>query len=200
MRQTAVREPRGVREAWPVPASGRTCARGWDGWVGFRPDAEPNQTSRATLLVPAAGPWRLKCVRTDPACAGTGEAAARMPGGAPMFRAGDREAEDPEAPPCEGGLSAASTATGFSPAEATADAAPPCGRTPHRRCRPAFERLRKRPSRTGRQQTRTKFQMCQGLFSKKVSAGGEAARTPLSFAGRGGRFTTCRHPRTAPAL
>ena len=34
-----------------------------------------------------------------------------MPGGAPMFRAGDREAEDPETPPCEGGLGAASTAT-----------------------------------------------------------------------------------------
>ena len=43
-----------------------------------------------------------------------------MPGGAPMFRAGDREAEDPETPPCEGGLGAASTATGCSPAEATA--------------------------------------------------------------------------------
>ena len=52
--------------------------------------------------------------------AGTGEAAARMPGGAPMFRAGDRKAEDPETPPCEDGLGAASTATGSSPAEATA--------------------------------------------------------------------------------
>jgi hypothetical protein len=31
-----------------------------------------------------------------------------MPGGAPI-RAGDREAENPEAPPCEDGLSAAST-------------------------------------------------------------------------------------------
>src|SRR3982750_3025122 len=40
-------------------------------------------------------------------------------------RAGDREAEDPEAPPCEGGLSAASTAAGASPTEAPAGPAPP---------------------------------------------------------------------------
>src|SRR3954469_430777 len=40
-------------------------------------------------------------------------------------RAGDREAEDPETPPCEDGLSAASTAAGFSSTEATSGAAPP---------------------------------------------------------------------------
>jgi hypothetical protein len=45
-----------------------------------------------------------------------------MPGGAPC-RAGDREAEDPEAPPCEDGLSAASAAAG-KPAEATASGFP----------------------------------------------------------------------------
>ena len=68
-----------------------------------------------------------------------------MPGGAPMFRAGDREAEDPETPPCEDGLGAASTATGSSPAEATAGASaslaglpliatmPPHVTTPHER-------------------------------------------------------------------
>src|SRR3954452_11776542 len=45
-----------------------------------------------------------------------------MPGGAPC-RAGDREAEDPETPPCEDGLSAAS-ATAGKPAEATASGFP----------------------------------------------------------------------------
>jgi hypothetical protein len=45
-----------------------------------------------------------------------------MPGGAP-YRAGDREAENPEAPPCEDGLSAASAAAG-KPAEATASGFP----------------------------------------------------------------------------
>ena len=45
-----------------------------------------------------------------------------MPGGAPC-RAGDREAEDPETPPCEDGLSAASAAAG-KPAEATASGFP----------------------------------------------------------------------------
>ena len=45
-----------------------------------------------------------------------------MPGGAPC-RAGDREAENPETPPCEDGLSAASAAAG-KPAEATASGFP----------------------------------------------------------------------------
>src|SRR3954454_9706028 len=45
-----------------------------------------------------------------------------MPGGAPC-RAGDREAEDPETPPCEDGLSAAS-ATAGKPAEAIASGFP----------------------------------------------------------------------------
>src|SRR5215218_8962650 len=69
-----------------------------------------------------------------------------MPGGAPC-RAGDREAEDPETPPCEDGLSAASAAAG-KPAEATASgfpgaalaslpdhpsAMPPHATTPHER-------------------------------------------------------------------
>src|SRR5215207_3785946 len=69
-----------------------------------------------------------------------------MPGGAPCC-AGDREAEDPETPPCEDGLSAASAAAG-KPAEATASgfpgaalaslpdhpsAMPPHATTPHER-------------------------------------------------------------------
>src|SRR3954451_20639251 len=45
-----------------------------------------------------------------------------MPGGAPC-RAGDREAEDPETPPCEDGLSAAPAAA-RKPAEATASGFP----------------------------------------------------------------------------
>ena len=45
-----------------------------------------------------------------------------MPGGAP-YRAGDREAEDPEAPPCEGRAQRRITAAG-KPAEATASGFP----------------------------------------------------------------------------
>ena len=85
--------------------------------------SEPNQTSRAALLVPGpatsapagptvAGRSRLKCVRTDP---GFSPGRARPPPGcraARPCRAGDREAEDPETPPCEDGLSAASTRPG----------------------------------------------------------------------------------------
>ena len=52
-----------------------------------------------------------------------------------------------------------------------------CERTPHRRCRPAFERLRKRPSRTGRQQTRTLFQGVKTIFYK-ISAGEESGANP----------------------
>ena len=58
---------------------------------------------------PSPAASRLKCVRADPAVA---PGRARPPPGcraARPCRAGDREAEDPEAPPCEGGLSAAST-------------------------------------------------------------------------------------------
>src|SRR5215213_3731848 len=52
MIEEASANPEGSGRPGPCCASGRTCARGWDGWVGFRPDAEPNQTSRAALLVP----------------------------------------------------------------------------------------------------------------------------------------------------
>src|SRR5215217_5230550 len=72
-----------------------------------------------------------------------------MPGGAP-YRAGDREAENPEAPPCEDGLSAASAKdAGEPPPQATASgfpdaalASPPDHR---QRCRPTSRRLMSAP-------------------------------------------------------
>src|SRR3954452_2249549 len=91
-----IREPsRGAGGRGPCsrPAGVRT-RMGWEGWVPLN-EREPNQASRAAPLVPglalrrqpALGITRelrrLKCVRTAPACAGTGEAAAR-PGGAPI--------------------------------------------------------------------------------------------------------------------
>ena len=91
-----------------------------------------------------------------------------MPGGAPC-RAGDREAENPETPPCEDGLSAASAAAG-KPAEATAsgfpDAAlaslpdppsamPPHVTTPHERA----------PLPGGMGHVRTKYESLSRLFS-----------------------------------
>ena len=89
-----------------------------------------------------------------------------MPGGAPSDRAGDREAENPETPPCEGGLSAASTAIRGASTNRS-----------HRRRRAtlAGERLTadaaplsnasgSAPRGTGRQQTRTMFQKCQDYF------------------------------------
>ena len=77
-----------------------------------------------------------------------------MPGGAPMFRAGDREAEDPETPPCEDGLGAASTATGCSPAEATAAMLPTlAGPPPRADAAPLSNASESAPSRTGRART-----------------------------------------------
>ena len=72
-------------------------------------------------------------------------------------RAGDREAEDPETPPCEDGLSAASTAAGASIGRShRLQACPsPCGLEPPQR-------------RTGRRRSRTLFRICQGLFSEKL--------------------------------
>jgi hypothetical protein len=52
---------------------------------------------------------RLKCVRTDPAFGRDGRGRRQDAGRRAHDRAGDREAENPETPPCEGGLSAAST-------------------------------------------------------------------------------------------
>jgi hypothetical protein len=106
----------------------------WDGKDGSRSTSrEPDQASRAAPLVPGLalrrqpalegeprGLRRLKCVRTDPAFGRDGRGRRQDAGRRAHVRAGDREAENPETPPCEGGLGTASTATGSSPAEATA--------------------------------------------------------------------------------
>jgi hypothetical protein len=104
-----------------------------------------------------------------------------MPGGAP-YRAGDREAEDPEAPPCEGGLSAASTkGAGEPPPKATAsgfpDAAlaslpdhpstmPPHVTTPHERA----------PLPGGMSHGRTKCERLSRNFSPLPNGRGRVAR------------------------
>ena len=111
---------------------------------------------------------------------GTGEAAARMPGGAPC-RAGDREAEDPEAPPCEDGLSAASAAAG-KPAEATASGFPGAALASlpgHRqRCRPTSRRLISAPlCRAGWATLGLNARWCQGLFSPLPNGRGRVARS-----------------------
>ena len=55
------------------------------------------------------------------------------------------------------------------------------------RCRPALERLRKRPSRTGRAQMSTKQERCQGFFSgKSLFRQLAAALTPPRRRGSGG--------------
>ena len=157
----------------------RACARGWDGKDGSR------SIGLSRTRPPARRLWSLasrfgasRPLRDDPAgfgalsasartrlLAGTGEAAARMPGGAPMFRAGDRKAEDPETPPCEDGLGAASTATGSSPAEATAAIADPCGSAPRADAAPLSNASGSAPSRTGWANTRMKFhRLLRNLF------------------------------------
>ena len=158
----SIRKPRGEREAWSCCASGRTCARGWDGWAGFRPDPEPNQTSRAALLVPGLalrrqpalegeprGLRRLKCVRTDPAFGRDGRGRRQGAGRRAHDRAGDREAENPETPPCEGRAQRRVNRKPLARPPATASGAADLldgrARFAQSRCRPAFERLRKRP-------------------------------------------------------
>src|SRR5215213_2661231 len=118
--------PEGGREAVARARARRACARGWDGKDGSR-STSPSRTRPPArrLWSLASGFGALSASARTRLAPERGEAAARMPGGAPMFRAGDREAEHPETPPCEDGLGAASTATGCSPAEATAGAAPP---------------------------------------------------------------------------
>ena len=69
-------------------------------------------------------------------------------------RAGDREAEDPETPPCEGRAQRRINRKPLARPPATASDAADLldgrARFAQSRCRPAFERLRKRPSRAGR--------------------------------------------------
>src|SRR5215203_2449450 len=90
-----------------------------------------------------------------------------MPGGAP-YRAGDREAEDPEAPPCEGRAQRRITAAG-KPAEATASGFPGAALASlpdHRqRCRPTSRRLMSAPlCRAGCVQIRTKYERLSRTF------------------------------------
>src|SRR5215218_10903133 len=96
-----------------------------------------------------------------------------MPGGAPC-RAGDREAENPETPPCEDGLSAASARdAGEPPPQATAsgfpDAAlasppdhpstmPPHVTTPHERA----------PLPGGMSHVRTKWERLTGTIFRRA--------------------------------
>src|SRR5215218_7481613 len=113
-----------------------------------------------------------------------------MPGGAPMFRAGDREAEDPETPPCEGGLVAASTATGSSPAEATAAIADPCGSAPRADAAPLSNASGSAPSRTGRPDDRTKCErLPRTIFWRApplLNGRGRVAPEGATGCGRGG--------------
>src|SRR4051794_22711352 len=112
-----------------------------------------------------------------------------MPGGAPC-RAGDREAEDPETPPCEGGLSAASAVAG-KPAEATASGVPdrlfracPIIR---QRCRPTSRRLMSAPlCREGWRTLGLNVRGCQGLFSP-LPNGREPAPAKAGVESRGRR-------------
>ena len=119
-----IRKPRGEREAWSVLRA-RADVRTRVGWVGRVPPGSPSRTRpparRSWSLAPRLrrqpasdkpGLRRLKCVRTDP---GFSPGRARPPPGcraARPCRAGDREAEDPETPTCEAGLSAASARPG----------------------------------------------------------------------------------------
>jgi hypothetical protein len=146
-----------------VLASGRTCT-GRMRKEGDPPGAEPNQTSRAALLVPGpalrhvwrpsvAGRQRLKCVRTDP---GFSPGRARPPPGCrgtrPLARR-TREAEDPGSTVASDRPSTASTERRLrDPRPPTSAPRTSSTGEPPRlsRCRPALERLRKRPSRTGR--------------------------------------------------
>src|SRR5215212_9449136 len=128
MLQTAVRKPpRGAGGL--VGALVRTDVRtrvGWGGWVPPGCRAEPD------LPRDALGPWprdfgASRPLRETPVGFGALSAFARTrvfhrdgrgrrqdAGRRAHDRAGDREAENPETPPCEGGLSAASTAAGAS--------------------------------------------------------------------------------------
>ncbi len=172
-------------------ASGRTCT-GRMRKEGDPPGAEPNQTSRAALLIPGpalrhlwrpsvAGRQRLKCVRTDP---GFSPGRARPPPGCrgtrPLARR-TREAEDPGPTVAKGRPSTASTGgrlRGLRP--------PTLGRLAQSRCRPALERLRKRPSRTGRGEARIGARSLSRIFSWQDQV--TPAHHPISLAPVGRRI------------
>ena len=156
---------------------------GWVGWVrpGFSSRTRP-PARRFWFLAPRFGasrPLRMTAAGFESALSAfartralrrDGRGRRQDAGRRAHDRAGDREAENPETPPCEDGLSAASTESRSRdprpPASDAADLLDGRARFAQSRCRPAFERLRKRPSRTGREQTRTRFRACQGLFSR----------------------------------
>src|SRR5215203_907351 len=102
--------------------------------------------------------------------AGTGEAAARMPGNAPSC-AKNPGGRGPWSDRCEGSVQHRVNRAPLArpPATDPSRREPPRRESPLHlsRCRPALERLRKRPSRTGRAQSRMMFQPCQGLCSRK---------------------------------
>jgi hypothetical protein len=158
---------------------------GWVGWVPPGSRAEPD------LPRGAFGPWPRASASSRDRCrsqaalsafartrllAGTGEAAARMPGGAPMIapETGRRRT-----------LSSAlrrraqrrvnrGRQAGRSHRRDVAD---PCGSAPRADAAPLSNASGSAPSRTGRPETRTNFHRCQGIFSRR-----KKARTSHGFA------------------
>src|SRR4051812_20477770 len=173
------RTPKGCGRPWPVLApGGRAHEVGWEGWVPLN-EREPDQASRATPLVPGLALRRLLPCRGKTSDERALSASARTrvfhrdgrgrrqdAGRRAHVRAGDREAENPETPPCEGGLGAASPATGSSPAEATAAIADPCGSAPRADAAPLSNASGSAPSRTGRTTSRITVRSCQALFPR----------------------------------
>ena len=191
-------------------ASGRTCT-GRMRKEGDPPGAEPNQTSRAALLVPGpalrhlwrpsvAGRQRLKCVRTDPAFSRDGR--DRRPGaGGRAFPRRAPTGGGPWSDRCERSAQHRVNRAPLArpPATDPQRREPPRRESPRRqsRCRPALERLRKRPSRTGRGKARIgAWSLSRTFFWQADSGGGVLPRET----GEGDRRRRWRGQAHAPRL
>ncbi len=181
-------DPEGVREAVARARARRACARGWDGKDGSR------STNVSRTRPPARRLWSLASrfgafgsaeawasderalsasARPSSVGAGRGEAAARMPGGAPMFAPETGRRRTPRHRLARAGSAPRQPRPAQAPAEATAAiAADPCGSAPRADAAPLSNASGSAPSRTGWANTRMKFHSCQGIYSR--------ARTPLT--------------------
>src|SRR5829696_6607735 len=102
-----------------------------------------------------------------------------------MFRAGDREAEDPEAPPCEGrARRRVNRGRLFAGRSHRRDVADPCGSAPRADAAPLSNASGSAPSRTGRAETRMKFHsVSRNFFTAEAQLTGRAVSLSAKLRG-----------------
>ena len=159
---------------------GRAHEVGWEGWVPLN-KPEPDQASRAAPLVPGLALRRQPALGLTAAsralsasartrlCAGTGEAAARMPGGAPMFAPETGRRRTPRHRLARTGSAPRQPRPAFAGRSHRHDVADPCGSAPRADAAPLSNASGSAPSRTGRADTGMKSIVCQGISSRGVA-------------------------------